>query len=652
MRLMLWSAPRCRSTAFFRMMAERGDFAVVHEPFSYVLMYGHNEVGGTRVSSESQVVRALLGLSGPVFAKETTGVRYPEVLATPEFLGGWIHTFLIRDPRETIPSYLRLEADARVDSIGFEFLHEIYSAVADHTGRPPAVIDAADLVRAPEATVKAYCATTEIPFIAEALSWAPEHRPEWQPSRRWHEAVATSAGLGAVSSDPVAVPDEVPVPDEVVAPYLRHHLPYYEALHARRLTPVHRGAATTTRKEPSELGVNATCTSVGLTTGAVTFCPFAGASIERSGWPTMATMSSEDLARRIRAAARACTATITWHLHQSPAQVFAELSRACEELGIEEWDVYGEGGALQRLEKELTEAFSVEAAAFFPSGVMAQQVALRIHTDRAATRRVAMPDLSHLLTHEDDGPRVLHGFEVAFLTQGFETPAARHVEALPGKVGAVLVELPLRDAGCLLPTWDDLAGLSEHCRANHIALHFDGARIWESQPWFGHSLAEIAGLADSLYVSFYKGLGGLSGAALLGTADFIKEARLWRRRLGGTLYRTTPPAVSALLALRTRLPVLPDTVTWARAFAAELPGQITVQPRVPHTNQFLAYAAGDADAVNERVLALIGQHDIGMPAWWAAREPGRISTEFTVTAAALGLEPAKAAGLVASALAG
>jgi len=366
----------------------------------------------------------------------------------------------------------------------------------------------------------------------------------------------------------------------------------------------------------------------------------------------MATMSSEDLARRIRTAAGACPATISWHAQRSPAQVFTDLAQACDELGIEEWDAYGEGGAPARLESELTETFGVEAAAFFPSGVMAQQVALRIHSDHAGSRRIAMPDLSHLLVHEDDGPRVMHGFEIVFLTRGFEAPAARHVEALPGKVGAVLAELPLRDAGCMLPTWDDLAELSEGCRSRNIALHFDGARIWESQLWFGRTLAEIAALADSLYVSFYKGLGGLSGAALLGRADFIREARLWRRRLGGTLYRTAPNAVSALHALRTRLPLLADTVTWARALAAELPAHVTVQPRVPHTNQFLVYAAGDADTVNERVLAAIEKHDIGMPAWWAAREPGRISTEFTVTTAALGLDPAEAAALVASALDG
>jgi threonine aldolase len=359
-------------------------------------------------------------------------------------------------------------------------------------------------------------------------------------------------------------------------------------------------------------------------------------------------MPSDDLATRVSAASRSCTTAVTGHAFRSPAQVFADLAQGCGELGIEEWDSYGERGAVQRLEAEVAARFGVSAAAFFPSGVMAQQAALRIHTDRAGSRRVAMPDLSHLLVHEEDGPRVLHDLEICFLTQGFEAPAARHVEAIPGRIGAVLVELPLRDAGCLLPTWDDLAALSATCRTRGVALHFDGARIWESQPWFDHTLPEIAALADSLYVSFYKGLAGLSGAALLGSADFIAEARLWRRRLGGTIYRTTAEAVSALLGLRDRLPAVAETVAWARAFASGLPSHITVQPGVPHTNQFKMYAVAEAEIVNEHVLALIEEHQIGLPAWRATREPGRISTEMVVTGAALELDPAEMAALVGS----
>jgi threonine aldolase len=365
----------------------------------------------------------------------------------------------------------------------------------------------------------------------------------------------------------------------------------------------------------------------------------------------MAVMPSDDLATRIRTAARSCPDAVSGTVFRSPAQAFADLARSCAELGIEEWDLYGESGPVERLESELTELFGVEAAAFFPSGIMAQEVALRVHTDRAGTPRVAMPDLSHLLIHEEDGPRLLHGLEISILTRGFEAPAARHLAAIPGRLGAVLAELPLREAGCLLPAWDDLAALSQACRDRGVALHFDGARIWESQPWFGRPLPEIAALADSLYVSFYKGLRGLAGAALLGPADFIAEARVWRRRQGGTVFHLTAEAVSALAGLKDELPVIADTVAWARAFAAGLPSFITVQPGVPQANQFLVYAAGDADPVNERVLALVEERRIALPAWRAAQEPGRISTEFTVSRAALKLDPAEMATLVATVVA-
>jgi threonine aldolase len=363
-------------------------------------------------------------------------------------------------------------------------------------------------------------------------------------------------------------------------------------------------------------------------------------------------MPTDELATRIRTASRSCSAAVSGHVFRPPAEVFEDLARACAELGIEDWDLYGEGGAVERLEQEVMALFGVPAAAFFPSGVMAQQTALRIHADRAGVRRVAMPDLSHLLVHEEDGPRILHDLEICLLTRNFETPASRHVEAIPGRLGAVLVELPLRDAGCLLPSWDDLVALSETCRTRGVALHFDGARIWESQPWFDRPLPEIAALADSLYVSFYKGLGGLAGAALLGPADFVAEARLWRRRLGGTIFRTTAEAVSALAGLHDRLPIMAEMLAWARAFAAELPSFITVQPDVPHTNQFLVYAAGEAQAVNERILALIEERHIGFPAWRPALEPGRITAEIAVSEAALKLDPAETAALIGIAIEG
>jgi len=340
---------------------------------------------------------------------------------------------------------------------------------------------------------------------------------------------------------------------------------------------------------------------------------------------------NEDLVDRLRAATRACTRTVSGHRYRSPAEVLEGLAAACRELGIEEWDSYGERGPVARLESEVSGLLGTEAAAFFPSGVMAQQVALRIWCDRAGTRRVAMPDLSHLLVHELDGPRILQDLQVEHLTTGHEVATATHLGALPGRLAAVLVEVPLRDAGCLVPTYDELAGLSAACRARGVRLHLDGARIWEAQTHLGRSLPDIAALADTTYVSFYKGLGGLAGAALAGAVDVIEEARRWRRRMGGTIFRATPEAVGALVGLRDRLPLMADCVAWARSLAAALPSHVTVQPRVPHTGTFRLYAAGEPDDVNARLLTYMEEHCLALtPPWFVAAEPGRVVCELAV----------------------
>ena len=362
-------------------------------------------------------------------------------------------------------------------------------------------------------------------------------------------------------------------------------------------------------------------------------------------------MNSNDpemsLERRLRAAAIACDDTV-FTPSASPAEVFDGLAQASRELGIEEWDVYAERGPVAMLEAEVSELFD-SPAVYFPSGTMAQQVALRIHADNAGNRRVAMPDLSHLLVHEDDGPRILQDLRIEHLTTGRTTPTKAHLDAIPGPLAACLVELPLRDAGCLLPSYDELAELAEACRERGVALHVDGARIWESQQWFGKPLADIAGLADTVYTSFYKGLGGLAGAALLGDDDFVAQARLWRHRMGGTLYRSTAEAVAALVGLRDRLPQIADYVTWGRALAAALPTYITVQPPAPHINTFLLYAAGDPDEVNNRLLASLKEHSLAFSRPWSAtEEPGRVVTEVTVGDGALGLDPQAVAGLFAA----
>jgi threonine aldolase len=353
----------------------------------------------------------------------------------------------------------------------------------------------------------------------------------------------------------------------------------------------------------------------------------------------------DDQTERFRNAARACESTVFWHAPKTPVDTLRALAADAEAMELTEWDVYAERGPVAQLEAQVAELLGKPAAAFFPSGIMAQQAALRVWTDRVGSRRVAIPDLSHLLEHEDDGPRRLHGFEFEHLTTGRATATADDLRRLSPGLGAALVELPLRDAGCLLPSWDDLTALSEAAHELGVPLHADGARIWESQPFYDRPLSEIATRFDSVYVSFYKGLEALAGAALAGPADVVEEARRWRKRMGGTLFHLTPLAVSALAGLRDRLPRMGEYAAWARGLATELAARgMRPHPSPPHTNTFLIYVEGDADAIVDRVIAFMEREKVQPCGGWSAADvPGFAVTEVAVHDAALEHDAARVA---------
>jgi hypothetical protein len=227
--------PRSRSTAFFRMMAERGDFQVLHEPFSNLAEFGHTSVGGRTVRSERDLVAAIrdLAAGGQVFFKDTTDERYEAPLSDVDFLGrDAVHTFLIRHPAETIASYHALNAAVRRDQIGAEHLHELYRRTAEVTGADPVVLDAADLVGDPDGVVGEYCRAVGIPFLPHAMCWSAGDRGEWRPTARWHAAAGASTGFttatGAYDTDVASHP--------VLSEYLAHHRRFYDDLHRRRLT--------------------------------------------------------------------------------------------------------------------------------------------------------------------------------------------------------------------------------------------------------------------------------------------------------------------------------------------------------------------------------------------------------------------------------
>ncbi len=269
-------------------------------------------------------------------------------------------------------------------------------------------------------------------------------------------------------------------------------------------------------------------------------------------------------------------------------------------------DMYGNGESLARFEGELAELLGKEAAVFMPSGTMAQQIALRIWCERGRNPTVAMHPTAHPEFAEHLGYQFLHGLRrlqfggPEFLRNRILT--VKDFEGLGQKPGAILLELPYRELGGQLPTWDELVAIHEWAKTNQIPLHMDGARLWQCRPFYQKSYREMAALFDSVYVSFYKDLGGLCGSALLGSGEFIQEARVWQRRHGGNLKTQGPFWASARLGLKTVEPQIDQWVEKAQHAAAILSqfDRITVLPNPPHVNFFHLYIRGDAEALNQR----------------------------------------------------
>ncbi|MEU7434436.1 beta-eliminating lyase-related protein [Streptomyces sioyaensis] len=311
-------------------------------------------------------------------------------------------------------------------------------------------------------------------------------------------------------------------------------------------------------------------------------------------------------------------------------------------------DVYGnDDGIVGELERRTAEALGTEAAAFFPTGTMAQQVALRCWAGRTGNATVAGHPMSHLEVHERDAYAVVSGLRMVHPTSAARPATAAEIYDLPEPFGTLALELPLRDAGFVLPSWDELTAVVAAAREREAVVHLDGARLWECGPHFGRSLPEIAALADSVYVSYYKSLDGISGAALAGTEDFIDEARTWRHRYGGQLFQQWPAALAALIGLDRELPRLPEYVAYAQTVARALGEGLAdagvpwfrVHPEPPHTHQFQVWLPHPPELLNEAAVRQAEETGTALFRRWSepapARPPGVAMTEVTVSASAL-----------------
>ena len=280
---------------------------------------------------------------------------------------------------------------------------------------------------------------------------------------------------------------------------------------------------------------------------------------------------------------------------------------------------------------------------------MAQQIALRVHADRRSHRTILFHPTCHLDHFEGRGYERLHGLHgrpVGDATRLLTLDDLRTVSESPA---ALLLELPQREIGGQLPSWDELVAQAEWARGRGAAVHMDGARLWGCESFYERSLAEISEPFDTVYVSFYKQLGGLAGACLAGPEDVVAEVREWRRRHGGTLYGLWP-----LAGLRAERPadqvaahrVLPGTGARDRGRRSATSPTWRCCPDPPHTTMMHLFLRREAEPLRAAVVRLAKQERIWTFSFWASDVPGVQRAELEVGDATLGFSPEEFRGVI------
>lgn len=338
-----------------------------------------------------------------------------------------------------------------------------------------------------------------------------------------------------------------------------------------------------------------------------------------------------------------CERALNWHGNRSAVELLAEVP---SDLGI---DRYGAGGAVAALEEEMRAVLGKPAAVFMLSGTMAQQIAIRVHADKRGVHAFGFHPTAHVELHEDKAYQRLHGLVGVHIGDARRLLTIEDLSAVRERLAAVLFELPQREIGGRLPAWEDLEQQIASVRERGAAVHLDGARIWECTPYYGRSPADIAALFDTVYVSLYKGLGGLAGCCLAGDEEVIADARAWRTRHGGTLFALWPYAASGLAAMRKRLPLMPRYYEHASAIASALRSnpKVEIVPDPPQTPMMHLHMRVEEEAFLDAAHRLAEEQGIfTWPSTFSGDAPSVRVVELTVGDATLTFSPSEVAKIV------
>jgi threonine aldolase len=243
-------------------------------------------------------------------------------------------------------------------------------------------------------------------------------------------------------------------------------------------------------------------------------------------------------------------------------------------------DVYGEDPSVNRLQERAADLFGKEAALFVPSGTMGNQIAVKLHTKPG--QEIIMEERSHIYNFELGMASVLSGATVRPLRSADPSGMLTWEEVVPhlhleesyhdNQTGLICLENTHNFGGGSVMTSTECA---EICRKAHNAglpVHMDGARIFNASAAAAESVADLTKDCDSVQFCLSKALGAPVGSILLGTKDFIDQARVWRKRLGGGMRQVGILAAAGLIALEETPGILHIDHENARLLAEGLAG--------------------------------------------------------------------------------
>ncbi|MGY2067347.1 threonine aldolase family protein [Blastococcus sp. SYSU DS0619] len=249
-------------------------------------------------------------------------------------------------------------------------------------------------------------------------------------------------------------------------------------------------------------------------------------------------------------------------------------------------DVYREDPTITALEERVAAMFGHEAALFVPSGTMGNQIGMRLVCEPG--QEILCDADAHVVTYEMGAAAAIFGISTrTVVSDGGRLDARQLIEQVRPKgdwhltaTAAIAVENSHNRGGGLVQPLGELRRLWDWSRGARVAVHLDGARIWNAAAASGTDLATYGRLADTASVCLSKGLGAPVGSVLVASAERIATARLWRKRLGGGMRQAGVLAAAGLHALDHHLPRLAEDHEHAQLLAKRL----GVDPAAVETN--------------------------------------------------------------------